>query len=78
MRKVGMWNFYQMETVSEGENPPQSPTSITALTPTQGTSGEKGTPTSPSQSPTPCRMKLRSQDSTRSEQVSLLHFDISF
>ncbi|ROI15439.1 Nuclear-interacting partner of ALK [Anabarilius grahami] len=69
MRKVGMWNFYQMETVSEGEIPPQSPTSTTALTPTQGTSGEKGTPTSPSQSPTPCRMKLRSQDSTRSEQI---------
>ncbi|XDV24959.1 hypothetical protein PO909_028975 [Leuciscus waleckii] len=69
MRKVGMWNFYQMETGSEGENPPQSPTSTTALTPTQNISGDKGTPTSPSQSPTPCRMKLRSQDSTRSEQM---------
>ncbi|KAL0196066.1 hypothetical protein M9458_009638, partial [Cirrhinus mrigala] len=63
-----MWNFYQMETVSENENPPQSPTSTTASTPSQSTSGEKGAPTSPSQSPTPCRMKLRSQDSTRSEQ----------
>ncbi|XP_059367077.1 nuclear-interacting partner of ALK [Carassius carassius] len=69
MRKVGMWNFYQMDTISESENPPQSPTSTTALTPSQGTSGEKGMPPSPSQSPTPCRMKLRSQDSTRSEQM---------
>ncbi|XP_026064836.1 nuclear-interacting partner of ALK-like [Carassius auratus] len=69
MRKVGMWSFFQMETVSEIENPPQSPTSSTALTPSQGTSGEKGMPTSPSQSPTPCRMKLRSQDPTRSEQM---------
>ncbi|XP_050962876.1 nuclear-interacting partner of ALK isoform X1 [Labeo rohita] len=68
MRKVGMWNFYQMETVSESENPPQSPTSTTS-TPSQSISGEKGAPTSPSQSPTPCRMKLRSQDSTRSEQM---------
>ncbi|TRY98791.1 hypothetical protein DNTS_021656 [Danionella cerebrum] len=68
MRKVGMWNFFQMDTVSEIENSPQSPTS-TAVTPTQSASLEKGIPTSPSQSPTPCRMKLRSQDSTRSEQV---------
>lgn len=67
-----MWNFYQMDTVLEAENPPQSPTSSTSVTPTQGMSGDKGTPTSPSQSPTPCRMKLRSQDSTRSEQVSNL------
>uniref|UniRef100_A0A672LB62 Nuclear-interacting partner of ALK-like n=1 Tax=Sinocyclocheilus grahami TaxID=75366 RepID=A0A672LB62_SINGR len=69
MRNVGMWNFFQMETVSESENPPQSPTSTTALIPSLGTSEEKGMPTSPSQSPTPCRMKLRSQDPTRSEQM---------
>lgn len=76
MRKVGMWSFFQMETVSESENPPQSPTSPAALTPSQGTSGEKGMPTSPSQSPTPCRMKLRSQDPTRSEQVGHLHLEV--
>lgn len=69
MRKVGMWNFYQMDTALEAENPPQSPASSTSVTSTQGMSGDKGTPTSPSQSPTPCRMKLRSQDSTRSEQA---------
>lgn len=71
MRKVGLWNFFQMESVSgEGENPPQSPTSTTL---TQGTGGDMGPPTSPSQSPTPCRMKLRSQDSVRSDQVCLAH-----
>ncbi|XP_051544107.1 zinc finger C3HC-type protein 1-like [Myxocyprinus asiaticus] len=70
MRKVGLWNFFQMESVlGEGENPPSSPTSTTSMTPSQGSCGEKGTPSSPSQSPTPCRMKLRSQDTTRSEQT---------
>ncbi|XP_051976505.1 zinc finger C3HC-type protein 1-like [Xyrauchen texanus] len=70
LRKVGLWNFFQMENVlGEGENPPQSPTSSTTLTTSQCTGGEKGTPPSPSQSPTPCRMKLRSQDTTRSEQT---------
>ncbi|XP_055045691.2 zinc finger C3HC-type protein 1 [Misgurnus anguillicaudatus] len=70
MRKVGLWNFFQMDSVfGEGENPPQSPASTTSLTSTHSAAGEKGTPTSPSQSPTPCRMKLRSQDSLRSEQA---------
>ncbi|XP_056604450.1 nuclear-interacting partner of ALK [Triplophysa dalaica] len=70
MRKVGLWNFFQMECVSgEGENPPQSPTFAATSTPSQSICGDRGAPTSPSQSPTPCRMKLRSQDSLRSEQM---------
>ncbi|XP_035379680.1 nuclear-interacting partner of ALK [Electrophorus electricus] len=65
MRKVGLWNFYQLDGVGDGDNF----SFYQSTTPVQeGRSGDRLTPTSPSQSPTPCRMKLRSQDTTRTEQ----------
>lgn len=76
MRKVGLWNFHQMEeTGSDGEalsntlgpsNPGTGPASA-AVHDGQGeqTASASSTPA------TPCRMKLRSQDSTRADQVSI-------
>ncbi|XP_028810915.1 zinc finger C3HC-type protein 1 isoform X2 [Denticeps clupeoides] len=65
MRKVGLWNFHQMEgTGSEVD------VAVAADVAPDGRGGDRSTPPSPSL--TPCRMKLRSQDSTRShggEQV---------
>ncbi|XP_036432969.1 nuclear-interacting partner of ALK [Colossoma macropomum] len=66
MRKVGLWNFDQLEGVpGDGDNCSYSQLS-TAFP--EARVGDRLTPTSPSQSPTPCRMKLRSQDNTRTEQ----------
>ncbi|XP_062338592.1 nuclear-interacting partner of ALK [Osmerus eperlanus] len=73
MRKVGLWNFHQMEGSAGGgdSSVPSTPTRVQSPTPThvQDTRGDRGTPTSPSPSSTPSRMKLRSQDSTRSDQT---------
>lgn len=75
MRKVGLWNFHQMEGMGgEADNStntlgtPVQATSPASATPNDG-QGEHSTSTSPSPATTPCRMKLRSQDSTRSDQV---------
>lgn len=73
MRKVGLWNFHQMEgTVGGMDNSIlNTPTRVRSPTPTptQDGRGDRLTPTSPSPSPspTPSRMKLRSQDTTRSQ-----------
>ncbi|XP_026002112.1 zinc finger C3HC-type protein 1 isoform X1 [Astatotilapia calliptera] len=74
MRKVGLWNFHQMEGMGgEADNStntlgtPVRATSPASATPNDG-QGEHSTSTSPSPATTPCRMKLRSQDSTRSDQ----------
>ncbi|KAI4878054.1 hypothetical protein NFI96_011669 [Prochilodus magdalenae] len=66
MRKVGLWNFHQLEGgFGDGEN--SSYSQFSTVFP-EARTGDRLTPTSPSQSPTPCRMKLRSQDGTRTEQ----------
>ncbi|KAG7222217.1 hypothetical protein INR49_016631 [Caranx melampygus] len=74
MRKVGLWNFYQMEgmpgdgdasTNTMGQST-QAAGPISAAT----QEGQVDQTASASASPatTPCRMKLRSQDTTRSDQ----------
>ncbi|KAM6984912.1 zinc finger C3HC-type protein 1 [Aplochiton taeniatus] len=75
MRKVGLWNFYQMEgTAGEGDSFLNTPTP-SMLTPSTAYviahegQGGRSTPTFHSPSPTPCRMKLRSQDTSRSDQA---------
>lgn len=75
MRKVGLWNFHQLEGFG-GDTEASLDTighSTQAAGPASvcsedvpGDSSATATPTS-----TPCRMKLRSQDSTRSDQASL-------
>ncbi|KAK2858983.1 hypothetical protein Q5P01_003603 [Channa striata] len=74
MRKVGLWNFYQMEGVGgDGESLPNiAGQSAQATGPALAVSheGQGDHSMSPSPTPvtTPCRMKLRSQDSTRTDQ----------
>ncbi|XP_040886259.1 nuclear-interacting partner of ALK [Toxotes jaculatrix] len=74
MRKVGLWNFHQMEgMLGEGETIPNTVgQSAQATGPasaaTQEGQGDHSTSSSPTPATTPCRMKLRSQDSTRSDQ----------
>ncbi|CAK6961384.1 Hypothetical predicted protein [Scomber scombrus] len=72
MRKVGLWNFHQMEgTGGEGDGSPNSPstqtTGLASTVPHDG-QGDRSTTASPTPATTPSRMKLRSQDSTRSDQ----------
>ncbi|XP_068443243.1 zinc finger C3HC-type protein 1 [Clinocottus analis] len=74
MRKVGLWNFQQMEgTGGDGETSPTTvgpPPQATSPAPAVPHEGQKDQPASALSTPatTPCRMKLRSQDSTRSDQ----------
>ena len=76
MRKVGLWNFFQMEgtlcdvdvsTHTVGPSTPSTPTTVTAAVALPEGQGDQ--PTSASSTP-PARMKLRSQDFTRSDQAS--------
>lgn len=74
MRKVGLWNFHQMEGAGgEGDGSPNTVSPSTQVTgpasavPQEG-QGDHSTSASPTPATTPCRMKLRSQDSTRSDQ----------
>ncbi|XP_068611368.1 zinc finger C3HC-type protein 1 [Brachionichthys hirsutus] len=80
MRKVGLWNFHQMDGIGGDGDGDASSISVRPSTPTVGPasaatpdfSGDQPASASsaPSSTPatTPCRMKLRSQDSTRSDQ----------
>ncbi|XP_026182989.1 zinc finger C3HC-type protein 1 isoform X2 [Mastacembelus armatus] len=75
MRKVGLWNFHQMEGMG-GEGDASANTVGQSAQPTGPASAalhegqvDHSTPVSPTPATTPsCRMKLRSQDSTRSDQ----------
>lgn len=69
MRKVGLWNFHQMEETGDGDsfhNIASTPGQTTGTGATH--EGQGDCPVSPTTPTTPCRMKLRSQDSTRSDQ----------
>ncbi|XP_029020115.1 nuclear-interacting partner of ALK [Betta splendens] len=73
-RKVGLWNFHQMEGMAgEGDAIPNTVGQSTQATApassatTEG-QGDNSMSASPSPATTPCRMKLRSQDNTRSDQ----------
>nr|XP_057933708.1 nuclear-interacting partner of ALK [Doryrhamphus excisus] len=74
MRKVGLWNFHQMEDVggdadtSGNTASSATPLHSAGLAPMQEGQGDQSTPPSPTPPSTPCRMKLRSQDSCRTDQ----------
>lgn len=75
MRKVGLWNFYQMEgTGGDGDALPNTVGPSAPATgpsaPTNEGQGDQAASASSTPVTTPCRMKLRSQDSTRTDQVS--------
>ncbi|KAA8580181.1 hypothetical protein FQN60_005716 [Etheostoma spectabile] len=76
MRKVGLWNFHQMEgnggdedASINAEGPSAQATGPASATTHEG-QGDPSASASASPATTPCRMKLRSQDSTRSDQAS--------
>ncbi|KAM4570183.1 zinc finger C3HC-type protein 1 isoform 2-T2 [Odontesthes bonariensis] len=75
MRKVGLWNFHQMEVVagdvetSPNTTGPSAHVAVPASATTSDGQGDPSTSASPTPPTTPCRMKLRSQDSTRSDQA---------
>ncbi|MED6287491.1 hypothetical protein CHARACLAT_016915 [Characodon lateralis] len=72
MRKVGLWNFHQIEGLggdTEALSNTAGPSGPTAGPASAATDGDVFGSASPTPAPTtPCRMKLRSQDSTRSDQ----------
>ncbi|XP_008398901.2 nuclear-interacting partner of ALK isoform X1 [Poecilia reticulata] len=72
MRKVGLWNFLQIEGLGgDAEAPPNpaGPSGPTAGPASAASDGDASGSVSPTPAPTtPCRMKLRSQDSTRTDQ----------
>uniref|UniRef100_A0A1A8RBR4 Zinc finger, C3HC-type containing 1 n=1 Tax=Nothobranchius rachovii TaxID=451742 RepID=A0A1A8RBR4_9TELE len=72
MRKVGMWNFHQMEEVgSDPEAPADTAGHSAQASVSVSTSESQGDPSALASftiTTTPCRMKLRSQDSTRCDQ----------
>lgn len=74
MRKVGLWNFLQIEGL--GGDTEVLPNLVGSSGPTAGpasaaSDGDASESVSPTPAPTtPCRMKLRSQDSTRTDQAS--------
>lgn len=73
MRKVGLWNFHQMEGTGSDSEPNIVGQSAQATGPALAATheGQGDQPASASPTPTtPCRMKLRSQDSTRTDQAS--------
>uniref|UniRef100_A0A3B3ZHZ6 Uncharacterized protein n=1 Tax=Periophthalmus magnuspinnatus TaxID=409849 RepID=A0A3B3ZHZ6_9GOBI len=78
-RKVGLWNFHQMEEAAgDVENVPNSVstsgpgTTSPAPVPHEGQGDGPFPATTPTTPTTPCRMKLRSQDTTRLDQDDLL------
>ncbi|XP_077401800.1 zinc finger C3HC-type protein 1 isoform X1 [Vanacampus margaritifer] len=69
MRKVGLWNFHQMEGVGgDGETGTDAASAPATSAPAQESQEEQSTPPSPTAPSTPSRMKLRSQDSCRPDQ----------
>ncbi|XP_034719787.1 nuclear-interacting partner of ALK [Etheostoma cragini] len=74
MRKVGLWNFHQMEgnggdeDASLNAEDPSAQATGPASAATHEGQGDPSASASASSATTPCRMKLRSQDSTRSDQ----------
>ncbi|XP_071772113.1 zinc finger C3HC-type protein 1 [Centroberyx gerrardi] len=74
MRKVGLWNFYQMEGTGGEVDAFPNTLSPSAQTPgpasaaTQEAQGDRSASASPTPATAPCRMKLRSQDTSRSDQ----------
>lgn len=83
MRKVGLWNFHQMEvTAGDGDSSASTTGSSaqaagSASAATNESQAEQPACASPTPASAPCRMKLRSQDSSRSDQVSFKNVKVN-
>lgn len=84
MRKVGLWNFHQME--GTGDDGDVLPNTVGPSAPATGPvsaamhegQGDQAASASSTPATTPCRMKLRSQDSTRTDQASLKQMKVEY
>ncbi|XP_003972923.1 zinc finger C3HC-type protein 1 [Takifugu rubripes] len=66
MRKVGLWNFYQMEGTGDGDESAPASGPVSSATPE--VQDDEAASTSSAPATTPRRMKLRSQDTTHPNQ----------
>lgn len=71
MRKVGLWNFYEMEGTEDGDASAPASGSVSSATPEA--QDDQAASASSAPSATPRRMKLRSQDTIHPDQASIDH-----
>lgn len=69
MRKVGLWNFYQMEGTGDGDA--SAPASGPVSSATAEVQDDQDASASSAPSATPRRMKLRSQDTIHPDQAGI-------
>lgn len=71
MRKVGLWNFYQMDGTGDGDESAPASGPVSSATPE--VQDDEAASTSSAPATTPLRMKLRSQDTTHPNQAGINH-----
>lgn len=71
MRKVGLWNFYQMEEKGPGDA--SAPASGLVSSATPEVHDDQAASASSAPFAAPRRMKLRSQDTVHPDQASINH-----
>lgn len=70
-RKVGLWNFYQMEGTGDGDVSAPASGPVSSATPE--VQDDQAASASSAPSATPLRMKLRSQDTIHPDQAGIDH-----
>lgn len=78
MRKVGLWNFYQMEGMVTGDGDSSASASGPVSSPTPEVQDDQAASTSSAPATTPRRMKLRSQDTMHPDQVGIDHKKLDY
>ncbi|CAF97229.1 unnamed protein product, partial [Tetraodon nigroviridis] len=76
MRKVGLWNFYQMEGTGDGDASAPASGPVSSATPE--VQDDQAASASSTPSTTPRRMKLRSQDTIHPDQASINHTKLDY
>lgn len=76
MRKVGLWNFYQMEGTGDGDASAPASGPVTSATPE--VQDDEAASTSSAPAATPRRMKLRSQDAAHPDQAGIDHKKLDY
>lgn len=76
MRKVGLWNFYQMEGTVDGDASAPASGPVSSATPE--VQDDEAASTSSAPATTPRRMKLRSQDTTHPDQAGFEHKKLDY
>lgn len=76
MRKVGLWNFHQMEGTGDGDESAPASSPVSSATPE--VQDDEAASTSSAPATTPLRMKLRSQDTTHPNQAGINHKKLDY